>query len=98
MADCCCVLQAAEKFKAPEASAAASKEAEQEVSVVEEGEESDGEEVRGAGCVGVVTPPIMDSKSNCGVPPYSLTSLVPNAFPEERPAVHSAYARNFNGK
>ena len=37
--------QAAEKFKAPEASAVATKEAEQEIVPVEGGEESDGEEV-----------------------------------------------------
>ena len=38
-------LKAAEKFKAPEASVAATKEAEQETAPAEGGEESDNEEV-----------------------------------------------------
>ena len=42
-------IQAAEKFKAPEASAAATKEAEQETAPAEGGEESDNEEVDESG-------------------------------------------------
>ena len=42
-------IQAAEKFKAPEASAITGKEAEEETAAADGGEESEGEEVCGSG-------------------------------------------------
>jgi hypothetical protein len=45
-------IQAAEKFKAPEASAITGKEAEEETAAADGGEESEGEEVHVCVCVG----------------------------------------------